>query len=34
MVRQMEDAFIREATNRFGKASVKTQKLVVVPANA
>lgn len=34
VVRQMEDAFIHEATNRFGKASVKTQKLINVPVNS
>jgi coenzyme Q-binding protein COQ10 len=34
VVRKMEDAFICEATNRFGKASVKTRKLVIVPANS
>lgn len=27
VVRQMEDAFLREATNRFGKATIKTQQL-------
>lgn len=34
VVRQMEDAFLREATNRFGKASVKTQKLGIMSVNS
>jgi coenzyme Q-binding protein COQ10 len=34
VVRQMEDAFIHEATNRCGKASVKTQRLANVSFNS
>jgi len=34
VVRQTEDAFIHEATNRFGKASVKTQRLAIVSVNS
>lgn len=34
VVRQMEDAFLREAANRFGKASVKTQKLGIISVNS
>jgi len=34
IVRQTEDAFIHEATNRFGKASIKTQRLANVSLNS
>ncbi|PSN43467.1 Coenzyme Q-binding protein COQ10 A [Blattella germanica] len=34
VVRQMESAFLDEATNRFGKASIRTQRLSVVPVNS
>jgi coenzyme Q-binding protein COQ10 len=34
VARQMEDAFMHEAANRFGKASVKTQQLANVSVNS
>ncbi|GLG98936.1 Coenzyme Q-binding protein COQ10 A [Gryllus bimaculatus] len=33
VVRQMENAFLEEATNRYGKASVKTRQLGTLPAS-
>jgi Oligoketide cyclase/lipid transport protein len=34
VVRQMEYAFLDEATNRYGKAAIKTQRLGIVSMNA